>query len=346
MDVSCIVDEKLVVAIGRTVVAYDDVACIVGSSAIAYAARDGVDAPFVVEHKKELLVAVVHIEMTLMCCALLGIGAVDIGGGIALIDASHPKGFEREVDRFGIGFDFDCRQIGWVEIVGSDEVTSHKGIGSVVGVVVDGPDVDFEASGVEFLNSLFVETTRLNIYVHLPLDAPVEMVSPIGIGEKLECDVGVVGAEIFEARLHRGEDNALVAEALFVDEFDQSRHARLVVAIDACGPFEFDDGEDVVLGTDVEILGKGADGAGIGDATTSLGIGFGFELSKGRTADGERTSEATSVVVVREDNGAIASHFDVALEIVVALECTINECFGCVFYAPITATMANEEGLG
>ena len=100
-----------------------------------------------------------------------------------------------------------------------------------------------------------------------------------------------------------------------------------------------------MFGTDVEIFGKGADGASIGDATTSLGIGFGFELSKGRTADSERTTKATSVVVVRENNGAIASHFDVALEIVVALECTVDECFGCVLYAPITATMANEEGL-
>ena len=156
----------------------------------------------------------------------------------------------------------------------------------------------------------------------------------------------MVGAEIFEARLHRGEDDALVAEAFFVDEFDQSRHARLVVAIDACCPFELDDGEDVVFGTYVEIFGKGADGAGIGDATTSLGIGFGFELSKGRTADGERTAKATSVVVVRENNGAIASHFDVALEIVVALECTVDECFGCVLNAPITAAMTNKEGLG
>ena len=157
----------------------------------------------------------------------------------------------------------------------------------------------------------------------------------------MQSDVGVVGAEIFEARLHRGEDDALVAEPLFVDELHEGWYARLVVAIDACGPFEFDDGEDVVFGTDVEILGKGADSAGIGDATTSLGIGFGFELSKGRTADGERTAKATSVVVVRENNGAIASHFDVALEIVVALESTVDECFGCVFYAPITAAMAN-----
>ena len=113
----------------------------------------------------------------------------------------------------------------------------------------------------------------------------------------------------------------------------------MVVAIDACGPFELDDGEYVVFGTDVEILGKGADGASIGDATTSLGIGFGFELSKGRTADGERTAKATSVVVVREDNGAIASHFDVALEIVVALESTVDEGFGGIFYAPLATAM-------
>ena len=61
-----------------------------------------------------------------MSSTLLCVGAVDIGRGIALIDASHPEGFECEVDRFGIGFDFDCRQIGWVEIVGSDEVASWR----------------------------------------------------------------------------------------------------------------------------------------------------------------------------------------------------------------------------
>ena len=150
-----------------------------------------------------------------------------------------------------------------------------------------------------------------------------------------------MGAEIFEARLHRGEDDALVAEAFFVDEFDQSRHARLVVAIDACGPFEFDDGEDVVFGTDVEIFGQGADGAGIGDATTSLGIGFGFELSEGRAANSERTAKAAGVVVVREDDGAIGSHFDVALEVVIAFEGTVDEGLGSVFYAPITASVTN-----
>ena len=115
----------------------------------------------------------------------------------------------------------------------------------------------------------------------------------------------------------------------------------MVVAVDASSPFEFDEGEDVVFGTDVEILGKGADGASIGCSTASLGVGFGFELSKGRTADGELTAKATSVVVVREDNGAIASHFDVAFEIVIPLESTVDECLGSVFYAPIAATMTN-----
>ena len=51
MDVGSIVDEKLVVAIGRTVVAYDDVACIVGSSAIAYASCYGVDTAMFVENE-------------------------------------------------------------------------------------------------------------------------------------------------------------------------------------------------------------------------------------------------------------------------------------------------------
>ena len=150
-----------------------------------------------------------------------------------------------------------------------------------------------------------------------------------------------MGAEIFEARLHRGEDDALVAEAFFVDEFDQSRHARLVVAIDACGPFELDDGEDVVFGTYVEIFGKGADGAGIGDATTSLGIGFGFELSKRRVADSERATKAVGGVVVSEHYSAIAGNFDVALEVVIAFESAVDECFGCVLNTPITATVAN-----
>ena len=150
-----------------------------------------------------------------------------------------------------------------------------------------------------------------------------------------------MGADIFEAWLHRGEDDALVAEALFVDELHEGWYARLVVAIDAYGPFEFDEGEDVVLGTDVEILGKGADGASVGDATASLGIGLGFELSEGRTADGERTAKATGVVVVREDDGAIGSHFDVALEVVIAFEGTVDEGFGSVFYAPITASVTN-----
>ena len=119
----------------------------------------------------------------------------------------------------------------------------------------------------------------------------------------------------------------------------------MVVAIDACGPFEFDDGEDVVFSADVEIFGKGADGAGIGDATTSLGIGFGFELSEGRGANSERTAKAAGVVVVRENNGAIASHFDVALEILVAFKCAIYECFGCVLYAPIATSVADEKRL-
>ena len=119
----------------------------------------------------------------------------------------------------------------------------------------------------------------------------------------------------------------------------------MVVAVDASSPFEFDEGEDVVLGTDVEILGKGADGASVGDATASLGVGFGFELSESGFANGERTAKATGVVVVREDDGAIGSHFDVAFEIVVAFQSSVDECFGTIFYAPIATTVANYEGL-
>ena len=150
-----------------------------------------------------------------------------------------------------------------------------------------------------------------------------------------------MSTDIFEAWLHRGEDDALVAEALFVDELHEGWYARLVVAVDACGPFEFDEGEDVVLGTDVEILGKGADGASVGDATASLCVGFGLELGESGFANGERTAKATGVVVVREDDGAIGSHFDVALEIVIAFECTIDEGFGSVFYAPLAASVTN-----
>ena len=61
----------------------------------------------------------------------------------------------------------------------------------------------------------------------------------------------------------------------------------MVVAVDAGCPFEFDEGEDVVLGADVEILGKGADRAGVGDATASLGVGFGFEFVQCSFIDSE-----------------------------------------------------------
>lgn len=100
-----------------------------------------------------------------------------------------------------------------------------------------------------------------------------------------------------------------------------------------------------MFGTDVEILGKGADGASVGDATASLGIGFGFELSESGFANGERTAKATGVVVVREDDGAIGSHFDVALEVEIAFEGTVDEGFGGVFDSPIAASVANYVGL-
>ena len=87
-----------------------------------------------------------------------------------------------------------------------------------------------------------------------------------------------MGADIFEAWFHGCEDDAFVAEAFFVYELHEGRYARLVVAVDACCPFEFDEWEDIVLGADVEILGEGADGACVGDASASLGEGFGLEL--------------------------------------------------------------------
>ena len=58
-------------------------------------------------------------------------------------------------------------------------------------------------------------------------------------------------------------------------------------------------------------------------------------------ADGEGASEAMGVVVVREDDGAVGSNFDVALEVVVAFEGTVDEGFGGVFDAPIAASVTN-----
>ena len=51
-----------------------------------------------------------------------------------------------------------------------------------------------------------------------------------------------MGAEIFEAWLHRGENDAGAAKTFGLDELHKGRDARLVVAIDASCPFEFDEG--------------------------------------------------------------------------------------------------------
>ena len=183
-----------------------------------------------------------------------------------------------------------------------------------------------------------------DVDAHIMSDTPVEVLVDLGLNEKLQVDVGIVGTDIFEARFHGGEDHAAVAHAGRVDESDQGRDARAVVAVDAGGPFEFDQRTDAVLAADAQHVAEGGEPPGVSAAPARLHECVAPELGEGGCGHGVSPSETPGRIVVTEDECAVGGHFNIAFEEGISAAGACLEGLDRAFDSDIAAAVADNHG--
>ncbi len=131
---------------------------------------------------------------------------------------------------------------------------------------------------MEFLDRRLVKVSGLNVHVYALSHTPVKVIGPVLPRQELQGDVGIVFAYILQTRFHGCQNDALVTEALLLDEFNQQRDIGAVVGVDTGGPFELDERQYIILPADVQVLLGRAQATGIGHSATSLRQWLGLQL--------------------------------------------------------------------